>query len=324
MSTVRDIVAADLDRLVELDRRLTGTARRSFHGKRLAAAAAEPASFITLADTESGALSGFACAHVLDGEFGGSGPVGVLDALGVDPDRRGNGCARRLMQALDAAMAARGVREMVTQADWSEHGLIRFFAAAGFQLAPRLVLERATGGALDFDVPEQRPAPQGEVNLSDPSSDDYAALSRDRIPVRSLAESDMAAMVAVDRKMTGADRTAYYRRKVAEVVNESGVRVSLVAEIEGRFAGFVMARTDFGEFGRAQPIAVLDTLGVEPAYARQNVGRALMSQLLTNLASLGVEKVQTQVAWNGFGLLGFLARCGFTPSQRLCFTRKIG
>ena len=324
MSTVRDIVAADLDRLVELDRTLTGYPRRSFHSKRSAAAAAEPASFVTLADTDGAALTGYVYAHILDGEFGGSGPVGVLDALGVDPDRRGNGCARRLIQALDTAMAARGVREMVTQADWSEHGLIRFFASAGFRLAPRMVLERGTTGTIDFDMPEPKHEHHGELNHSDPSGDDFAALSRDRIPVHSLAESDSPFIVAVDRKVTGRDRSAYYRRKVAEVVKESGVRVSLVAEVDGQFAGFVMARTDYGEFGRAEPTAILDTMGVDPANARQNVGRALMSQLLTNLSSLGVEKVQTQVAWNGFSLLGFLARCGFTPSQRLCFTRKIG
>ncbi|ARJ68096.1 GCN5 family acetyltransferase [Magnetospirillum sp. ME-1] len=163
-----------------------------------------------------------------------------------------------------------------------------------------------------------------EVDLSDPSGDDYAALSRDRIPVRSLTEADYPFIVSVDRKVSRRDRSAYYKRKIAEVTKESGVRVSLVAEIDGQFAGFVMARTEFGEFGRAQSTAVLDTIGVDPAYARHSVGRALMSQLLTNLASLGVEKVQTQLAWDSFSLMGFLNRCGFKPSQRLIFQRRLG
>jgi ribosomal protein S18 acetylase RimI-like enzyme len=322
-TTIRDIVTADLDRVIELDRRLTGGPRRSFHEKRQAAANADPAAFVTLAAADGTTLKGYALGHVLDGEFGGTGPIGVVDSLGIDPDQRGHGLGRQLMAAMENAMRARGVKELVTQADWTEHAMTRFFQSAGFQLAPRLVLERATNAGLDFDTPLPAREQGAEINLSDPSGDDYSALSRDRIPVRSLAESDFPFIVAVDRKVTRRDRAGYYRRKTAEVLRESGVRVSLVAEFDNQFAGFVMARTDFGGFGRAEPTAVLDTIGVDPAYTRHSVGRALMSQLLTNLSSLGVERVQTQVSWNSFDLLSFLSRCGFAPSQRLSFSRKL-
>lgn len=322
-TTIRDIGAADLEGVIELDRRLTGKPRRSYHEKRMAAASAHPAAFVTLAAIDNGELRGYAFAHILDGEFGGSGPVGVVDTIGVDPDRRGNGHGRRLMAALEAAMKARGISELVTQADWTEHGITRFFQSAGFALAPRLILERATGNTADFDAPLAQREQGTEIDLSDPSGDDFAALSRDRIPVRSLTEADFPYLVAIDRKVTRRDRAGYYTRKISEVTRESGVRVSLVAEIDGQFAGFVMARTEYGEFGRAQATAILDTIGVDPAFARHSVGRALLSQLLTNLSSLGVERLQTQVAWNSFDLVGFLARCGFTPSQRLSFWRKL-
>ncbi len=323
-TTIRDVVATDLERVIELDRRLTGKSRRSYHEKRMAAATAEPASFVTLAAADGAVLKGYAFAHILDGEFGGSGPVGVLETIGVDPDQRGAGLGRKLMAAVEQAMKARGIKELVTQATWTEHGITRFFQSAGFELAPRLVLERSTADTTDFDAPLAQREDSSEVDLSDPSGDDFAALSRDRVPVRSLTEADFPFIVSIDRKVTRRDRSAYYKRKIAEVTKQSGVRVSLVAEIDGQFAGFVMARTEYGEFGRAQATSILDTIGVDPAYARHSVGRALMSQLLTNLASLGVEKVQTQVAWNSFDLLGFLARCGFAPSQRVSFWRRLG
>jgi ribosomal protein S18 acetylase RimI-like enzyme len=162
-----------------------------------------------------------------------------------------------------------------------------------------------------------------DVDLSDPSSDDFEALSRDRVPVRTMVESDLKSIVAIDKKITGRDRTAYYKRKVNEVLKESGVRVSLVAEVDGEFAGFIMARVDFGEFGRTAATAIIDTLGVSTGFARKNVGKALVSQLLANLASLQVEKVRTEVEWNDFGLSTFLDRCGFRPSQRLSFSRRV-
>ena len=323
-TTIRDIVSADLERVIELDRRLTGSQRRNYHEKRMAAAAAEPASFVTIAAADGPVLKGYAFAHILDGEFGGTGPVGVVDTIGVDPDQRGNGLGRKLMAAVENAMRQRGIKELVTQANWTEHGITRFFQSAGFELAPRLVLERDTGSTADFDAPlAQQVRDSDEIDLSDPSGDDFAALSRDRVPVRSLTEADFPFIVSIDRKVMRRDRSAYYKRKISEVTKESGVRVSLVAEIDAQFAGFVMARTEYGEFGRAQATAILDTIGVDPAYARHNVGRALMSQLITNLSSLGVEKVQTQVAWNSFELLQFLARCGFQPSQRISFWRRL-
>ncbi len=164
---------------------------------------------------------------------------------------------------------------------------------------------------------------KAEIDFSDPHADSPEALSRDLVPVRSLRAEDLPAIIGLDRRITGRDRTAYYKRKTAEVLEESGVRVSLVAEVDGQFAGFVMARVDFGEFGRANPTAVIDTIGVNPAFTQRHVGKALLSQLLANLASLRVEVVRTQVEWDHFGLLAFLKSCGFSPSQRLSFTRRV-
>ena len=42
--------------------------------------------------------------------------------------------------------------------------------------------------------------------------------------------------IQIGDTITGRDRTAYYRRKLAEVLTESGIRVSLVAELDGQFA----------------------------------------------------------------------------------------
>lgn len=163
-----------------------------------------------------------------------------------------------------------------------------------------------------------------ELDFSGPGGDEAEALSRDRVPIRSLEAKDLAALIAIDRRITGRDRTAYYRRKAAEALEESGVRVSLVAELDGRVVGFAMARVDFGEFGQTAPEGVLDTIAVDPGYARREVGSALISQLLANLASLRVERLRTELAWNNYGLSRFLERCGFAPSPRLSFSRRIG
>jgi GNAT superfamily N-acetyltransferase len=130
-------------------------------------------------------------------------------------------------------------------------------------------------------------------------------------------------MIAIDRRITGRDRSTYFKRKLEEALFESDVRVSLVAERDGGPVGFIMARVDFGEFGRVEPTAVMDTIGVDLEYRNQGIGRALLSQLLINLATLRVERIRTEIDWHDRHLLAFLDRCGFHPSPQLCFENAI-
>ncbi len=171
-------------------------------------------------------------------------------------------------------------------------------------------------------IPHQAGDP-AELDYSSPHGDDPGALSRDRVPVRSMTEADLEPMIAIDRRATGEDRSAYYKRKQREAMRETGIRVSLVAELDGHPVGFIMARVDYGEFGHTEPQAVMDTIGVDPGYRGRGVGRALMSQLIANLASLRVDHIRTQLDWNDVGLISYLDNAGFTPAQCVVLSRKL-
>jgi predicted N-acetyltransferase YhbS len=298
-TTIRPLVAADLDAVVKIDRERSGRARKKFYARRFQALTRNPRWVVAVAAERDARVVAFAFAHVLDGEFGGAAPAGVLDAIGVAAEVEREGVATALLAGVEAALARCGAGTLRTQADWTEHGMVAFFAASGFRLSPRVMLERALERAIGEDV------------------------EAEEVPVRSMSERDLPAIIRIDRKITGRDRTAYLTRKTAEVLNESSIRMSLVAERDGRPIGFVMARADLGEFGRTEPTAVLDTIGVDPDYARRGVGGALVEQLLSNLASLRAERVVTEVGWNDLPLLGFLARTGFAHAQRIAFDKDI-
>ncbi len=179
-------------------------------------------------------------------------------------------------------------------------------------------MSRNAGGNIPQHVGEA-----AEINYSGAPAADYGPLARDKIPVRSMTEGDLRALVAIDRGITRRDRAAYFQRKLNEALTESDVRVSLVAELDSVPVGYIMARVDLGEFGRFETTAVIDTIGVDADYRDRGVGRALVSQLLANLATLRVEKVRTEVGWQDHDLLAYLDRSGFRPSQQLCFDQSL-
>jgi ribosomal protein S18 acetylase RimI-like enzyme len=138
-----------------------------------------------------------------------------------------------------------------------------------------------------------------------------------------MTSADLDAIVCIDRDITGRDRRDYIAARLAEAMDDTSVRVSLAARCDGAVVGYLMARADLGDFGRSEPVAVIDTLGVDAEYAHRGIGHALVSQLFANLGALRVERVETVVALNDLALLGFLASLGFQAGERLSFVRRL-
>lgn len=145
----------------------------------------------------------------------------------------------------------------------------------------------------------------------------------DHILVRELKLADLERVVRIDAQATGRSRREYYSKKLGEAVTESGIRISLAAEVTGDLAGFILGRLYYGEFGLPEPTAIIDSIGVDPAWRGKRIGAALLAQLEMNLRGLGIESIQTQVAWNHFDLVRFLAASGFEPAPVLTLQKKL-
>ena len=318
---IRPLRADDLEAVIALDKNLTGISRRGFFEKRLAAALEQPGDYVYVGLQTDGGLIGFALAKLVHGEFGKPGAQAALDSMGVDPDHQGKGAGHRLLAEIEQVLSHKGVSSLTSQVDWSDQSLLSFLRESGFDLAGRIVLSRDTD---EIAAPEMAPeADPVEIDHSSPEGDDFDALSRDIVPVRSMTEKDIDAIVSIDRKTAGRDRSAYYKRKQHEVLHQSGVRISLVAEQDGFPVGFIMARVDLGEFGRTSRGAVMDAIGVDPGFQGHGIGQALMSQLMANLSVLQVDYVRTELDWNATGLIAYLDTAGFAPAQTIVLDRKL-
>jgi len=147
--------------------------------------------------------------------------------------------------------------------------------------------------------------------------------ANDDVVVRELRADDLDRLVTIDKHATGVDRRGYYEKRLQTALQESGVRVSLAAEIDGSLVGFVIGRVYHGEYGRTDTFATIDSIGVDPAYRGRGVGTAMMEQLVRNLRGLRVERIQTEVDWDQWDLLRFLHDAGFQPAPRLALEMEL-
>ena len=142
-NTVRPLRAADLERVIAIDSAHVGEPRRRFFEKRLAHAKQHPEDIVHVGVVRKDTLAGFAFARIQREEFGRAQAIATLDAVGVEQDSREHGVGHALMDGLTKVMRQKGVQSLQSLADWTNHGLLRFFESSGFRLAPRLVLERS-------------------------------------------------------------------------------------------------------------------------------------------------------------------------------------
>lgn len=315
----------DLDSISSIEHQLVGHSKNSFLEKRFASMAATPNDFITCSALLGQKLVGYACARIEEGEFGTRDYVAVLDILGIDSKTQHSGVGKKLLAEIKRQMKERNIGILRTQVDWRNQEMIRFFSSIGALLAPIQIMERDTShmeeelkelGAAKTSKQRSR---RGVVGGQD------EVLEWDRVLVRSLKEEDLATVVRIDRKYTGHDRPNHYAAKFREMLGETGVRVSFVAEEDGYVVGFIMARVDLGEFGKIDKTAVLDGIGVHPSFAGSGIGHALLAQLIMNLSSLRVENIFTQLTLSRkhSDMLHFLCSSGFHPSQRLMLNTTI-
>jgi len=147
---VRALRPSDLDAVINIDAANVGRARRGFFVTRLAAVKHDPNLFLALGIEQKGELVGFVIARIFRGEFGTAEPIASIDAIGVEASKQGRGLGSALLAGFESAMRKRGIAEVMSQDLWSGAPLMRFFAASGFGLAPRWVLERRLDEPIDF------------------------------------------------------------------------------------------------------------------------------------------------------------------------------
>jgi len=332
--TIRRLTKLDFEAVVALDAAAVGHSRTSYFERRLKTALSRPALYLQFGAEQNGKLVGFMMARQVQGQFGRNELALRLEALAVGSAVRGQHIGSTLLSKLEDEAKRLRILEIRTTASWRDHAIMQFLDHAGFALGSELVIDCSVEDQrLAMHEDKNTPAPphlpglpRGEADYRTSADKDLDALARNKVDFSTLKPDDLYDIVGIDKKVRATDlrREAFFYELVDEVTKDSAARVSLVARVNGIAVGFVMARTNLGDYGRAEPVAVLDTIGVSPYYSRQGIGHKLLAQLFASLGGLRVGRVETVVASKDFQLLGFFYAVGFRPSQRLGLVKQLG
>ncbi|MEK6606498.1 MAG: GNAT family N-acetyltransferase [Myxococcota bacterium] len=129
--------------------------------------------------------------------------------------------------------------------------------------------------------------------------------------LRAPRESDLDAMARIDAEWSGVDRREYLRARLGRALRPDGVTLARVAALGDRVLGFLVGEVTRGEYGRVEPVAWIDTVGVGRDAARKGVGRALLDDFLRHARAAGATRVRTLLDPEQEALAEFLDAQGF-------------
>ncbi len=136
---VRSVEPRDLERLIDMDKQLTGVGRRDWYQRKLAP---EPGALhVSIGAEVDGLLVGAILGSLRQGEFGVSEPIAVIDTILVDRRQQGKGIATCMLEQLARNLRAFGVQRLRTELSWDDHQLNGFLSRRGFAPSRRTVLE---------------------------------------------------------------------------------------------------------------------------------------------------------------------------------------
>lgn len=146
-------------------------------------------------------------------------------------------------------------------------------------------------------------------------------LKKAAVQVRPMEDDDIAAVLEIDRKITGKERAVTYRDLVDSYIG-GDLGLSCVAETEGKVVGFVLGRLTYSEFPVVEA-GRIQIIGVDPDYWRQGIGSQLVQGFIEQCRRRGIGLVHMAVNTRDKELQAFLQKASFARRELVEFWKKV-
>lgn len=137
--------------------------------------------------------------------------------------------------------------------------------------------------------------------------------------IRRMARSDIDAVLAIDKKISGGQGLITYRDMVA-VDPGAALDLSFVSEVDGQLVGFILGRLTYVGVPFIE-VAVIHALAVTPDYRHHGIASRLVNALLDHCRAEGVHTIRAILNERDTQLRRFFERLGFGRSQLINYTK---
>lgn len=141
--------------------------------------------------------------------------------------------------------------------------------------------------------------------------------------IRSIRKDDLAAIVQIEDRTTGVSRPDYWGKRISLYEAIRPFWASIVAEVDNRVVGFLFGRSGELEFGLADPVAWIETIGVDPAYRRQGIAAKMVEHFNLSADEHNIHTVFTLVSKNNQDMEQFFATLGFDQGEMRHFQKRV-
>ncbi len=144
------------------------------------------------------------------------------------------------------------------------------------------------------------------------------AAKENDVQIRQMEETDIDAMLEIDRIINGAKRAVTYDNLISTIIG-GDIAFSFVAETRDQVVGFVFATVTYvpEEVSRA---CIIQILGVHPDYRHQGIAGKLIRSLAEDCSSKEIKIIRVMVERHDKQLQGLFNALEFRPGNLIDYT----
>ncbi len=148
-----------------------------------------------------------------------------------------------------------------------------------------------------------------------------SAIEKGTVNIRRMGRSDINAVLAIDREISGGQGLITYKDMLAADPGGT-LDLSFVAEVDGRVVGFILARITYMGVPFIE-IALIQALVVDPEYQGRGIATRLVRAFLDycHAEDVGVNTIRVAVDEHNMKLRRFFERLGFNRTGLITYSR---
>ena len=143
----------------------------------------------------------------------------------------------------------------------------------------------------------------------------------ENLQIRKIRAEDASDIGSIQAAITKSPTNIDFRQIIEDQVRKDE-DASFVAEIGGRVVGYMISYIVFGGFG-IEKGAWIATLGVDPKFMGQGIGKKLAEEILAVYRKKGINDIYTSVRWDSVDLLSFFKTLGFDRSNFMNLRKEL-